>query len=463
MYKLFDFQKEAVTNCNDFFHNSELSGALAVMPTASGKSVVIAEITKNLDNVLVLVPSSELLLQNEIAMINSGVIPCVYSASVSRAEVGKIMLATIGSIQNLGKDIKKAGIKNVICDEAHFKLNFEKGGMFYNFLKDLKPKKILGLTATPFLNTTYSGRPMTRMMHRIKGCPFKEIIHITQFNEVIKSGRWQKLTYIQHPVDMSSLENGSSVEYTEESIQMFLKVNGVNNRVCLLLKELQNEKTLTFTDSLETAQKIKDWYNSKGFKGRCDIVSGDMPKKERKSVVEAFKDVNSDLHHVINYGTLTTGFDFPQLKYVIGARPTNSLNLFIQICGRGGRVHPDKTFSIHHDLVGNVSRFGEVESFNFDRIKDWRMFSGDVCLTDIPQPCLMKVTKSFLRRPPKLKKSEPVLLWFGKYEGKDVRFVPSFYKKFLLKEFEIKNERDKKLYDAMMISEENEFIKISVK
>lgn len=463
MYKLFDFQKEAVTNCNGFLHNSELTSALAVMPTASGKSVVIAELVKDLDNVLVLVPSSELLLQNELAMINSGVTPCVYSASVGRAEIGKIILATIGSVQNLGKEIKKVGVKNVICDEAHFKLNFEKGGMFNKLLKDIKPKKLLGLTATPFINTTYGGRPMTRMMHRIQGCPFKEIIHITQFSEVIKAGRWQKLTYVQHPVDMSSLENGSSVEYTEESIKMFLQANGVNNRICLLLKELQSEKTLTFTDSLDTATKIRDWYNSKGFKGRCEVVSGDMPKKERKAVIDAFKDVNSDLLHVINYGTLTTGFDFPQLSYLIGGRPTNSLNLYFQMCGRGGRVHVDKDFCTYHDLVGNVARFGEVETFNFDRIKDWRMFSGDVCLTDVPQPSLFKVTKDFLRHPPKLKKCEPVKLWFGKYEGKDARFIPGWYKNYILKDFTIKNERDKKLYDVLITSEENEFIKAVVK
>lgn len=222
MYKLFDFQHKAVTNCNGFLHNSVLSSALCVMPTASGKSVVIAELCKNLENVLILVPSSELLIQNEIAINQIGIFPSVYSDSVGRRELGKIMLATIGSIKDLGKELKKEGITNVICDEAHFKLSFDskfvedelKDGMFKKLLKELKPKKVLGFTATPFLNTTLGGRPTTRMLHKIRNSPFKEIIHITQFHEVIRAGRWQELTYIQHPINIDCLKQGSSVEYT---------------------------------------------------------------------------------------------------------------------------------------------------------------------------------------------------------------------------------------------------------
>lgn len=242
-----------------------------------------------------------------------------------------------------------------------------------------------------------------------------------------------------------------------------MKENGINNRICILLRELQKEKTLTFTDSLDTALKIRDWYNSKGFNGRCEVVSGDMPKKERKSVIDTFKDINSDLNHVINYGTLTTGFDFPLLKYVIGGRPTNSLSLYYQMCGRGGRTHPNKTFCNYHDLVGNVKRFGRVEDFNFENINGWRMFSNDICLTDVPQPSITKVTKSFLKNPPKLKKIQPLKIWFGKFEGKDIKFLPAYYKRFLIENFTINSDRDKLLIESLKISEENEFIKYVLK
>ena len=47
-----------------------------------------------------------------------------------------------------------------------------------------------------------------------------------------------------------------------------------------------------------------------------------------------FKEENSRLNILINYGVLTTGFDAPKANLAIIARPTQSVSLYSQMVGR---------------------------------------------------------------------------------------------------------------------------------
>lgn len=468
-YELFSFQKEALLNCEGFLYNSELKNGLAVVPTAGGKSVIIAKLATKIksEKTLFIVPSVELLEQNLSAMEREGLSVSVYSASMKRKEMGQLTIATMGSLYDKGKDFKNFGFKFVVADEAHFKLSFRsvgnKEGKFKEFIKELKPKKLLGLTATPFVLDKINGLSAVRSMYSMRESLFKNVIHITQVSEVIAHNRWSKIVYDIHPVNKLSLEvNTSGSEYSSESVALFLKENNVNNRVCKLLKKYTSQKTLTFVETVDVAKTIRDWYNGKVGVGRCEVISGDMDSKLRKAIIAEYKDVNSDLNHLINYGTLTTGFDFPQLSIIIGARPTMSLSLYYQMLGRLTRVHPNKEFGLYIDLVGNYSNFGAIEEYNFENINGWKLFCGERLITDIPLTTPFEVTKSTLRNPPKLKKIEDINMkfWFGKYKEKEVRFAPKFYRDYLLKSMTPSTEKELNLIGLMLDLEEQEFIKI---
>ena len=64
-------------------------------------------------------------------------------------------------------------------------------------------------------------------------------------------------------------------------------------------------------------------------------VTSDMTKLSRYKAVESFK--NSTISILVNFGILTTGFDAPNIKAVIIARPTTSIVLYSQMLGRGLR------------------------------------------------------------------------------------------------------------------------------
>lgn len=446
-FELFPYQKKALLDCSNFIFKSKLKSGLVVIPTAGGKSVVIAKLCYEMRDtpLLVIVPSEELLRQNMEAMVREGLSVSVFSASLNSKVISKLTIATIGSLKDKGLEFKDFGIKHVIIDEAHFKFSSAttvkddttKDAIFKGFMKDLKPKKLLGFTATPFILSNVAGMASLKTLTNVRGGFFKDFIHLTQVSEVIKANRWSEIKYDVHPVINTSLKaNTSGTDFSKESIELFLKQNDVNNRICLLLKKYQNKKTLTFVESVDVAHKIKEWYNSKGFKGRCEVISGNMPKKLRKSIISDYKDVNSDLRHLINYGTLTTGFDFPELPIVIGGRPTMSLALYYQMLGRLTRVHSSKEFGLYIDLVGNYAKFGAIEKLNFDTVGRFvnACFSGEKLLTDIPLTFPYEVTKATILNPPKRKHivNRDMRYWFGKYDGELVCRSPKWYRQYLL-------------------------------
>ena len=69
--------------------------------------------------------------------------------------------------------------------------------------------------------------------------------------------------------------------------------------------------------------------------GSARAIVGTTPSSDRAQSIKDFKD--SNLKVLVNFGVLTTGFDAPNIKAVIIARPTTSIVLYSQMLGRGLR------------------------------------------------------------------------------------------------------------------------------
>lgn len=103
MYELRDYQREAVDAAARFFSSGSKKNGLIVLPTGSGKSLVIANIALRLNApVLIFQPSKEILEQNYEKLCSYGVLTDVgiFSASFNRKQVSTITFATIGSVKN---------------------------------------------------------------------------------------------------------------------------------------------------------------------------------------------------------------------------------------------------------------------------------------------------------------------------------------------------------------------------
>ena len=93
------------------------------------------------------------------------------------------------------------------------------------------------------------------------------------------------------------------------------------------------------------------------------IVTGETKKRERERILKEFK--AGEIQVVTNVGTLTTGFDYPELDTIILARPTKSLALYYQMVGRAIRPCKGKDAWVV-DLGGSYRRFGAVSDLKVE-------------------------------------------------------------------------------------------------
>ena len=142
-------QIEPVKKGVAFFKQKKVDPSIIVAPTAFGKSIVIAQIAKEVDErMLVIQPSKELLEQNYNKFVNLGGVASIYSAAMGEKQIGNVTYATIGSIVNIAHKFKQMGITKVIIDECD-RFPREPNGMLRRFLKGAGITHTLGVTAIP--------------------------------------------------------------------------------------------------------------------------------------------------------------------------------------------------------------------------------------------------------------------------------------------------------------------------
>lgn len=368
MFQLRPYQKQAVDRSLRYLR--EASGkydvpSISVLPTGSGKSLVIANIAKELPApTLVLQPSKEILEQNVRKIKSYGCTDvAVCSASAGEKDVAHITYGTIGTVEKMADRFKHVG--QIIVDECH--LVNPAQGMYKKFFAETGINRVLGLTATPYRLKSFSNPHTGERYSQINLLPrsrprfFSRMIHITQIEEI--QDFLAPIKYIsERGFDHSQLTiNSTGADFDDRSLRRYLQ------NVFDIKKELMRavqfaikkgrKHILVFCAYLDEAEALSASLRQLGI--GAGFISGQNTKKERESLLENFQ--NGNIEVMCNVGVLTTGFDFPELDCIIIGRPTMSLALYYQMVGRGMRPHVSKDDCLYIDLCGNIDRFGRVE------------------------------------------------------------------------------------------------------
>lgn len=411
-YTLRPYQQEAVDKAVAFFLDTkEVRNGIEVLPTAAGKSLVIANIALNLNaNVLVLQPSREILMQNYDKMCSYGYECSMYSASVGVKEVSRVTFATIGSIKSKSEDFKH--FKYCIVDECHL----SQTPTYKKFFKDVKCK-VLGVTATPYKLETdlykvdkdgnkkrtwqfktkllnkekgehYESESQLRFLTHVPNALFKKVVYVCQPKDLYEQGFLAKVNYYSCPPplwnDRYLIKNKNGSEYTEESMRIMRDYTKLDDWLVNVVERLLNPKNgvprkciLVFTHFIDEAERLK-----RSFRGIAEIVTGETSKKERERIIEEFK--KGKIKVVVNASCLTTGFDYPELDTIVMARATMSLSLYYQIVGREIRIHPSKKEAWFVDLCHNYDKFGDVIDLNVNADNGyWQVSSNGRQITGV--------------------------------------------------------------------------------
>jgi len=368
--KLREYQSRAVTELFDWWtkHQDAADIPLLVLPTAAGKSVICAEIVRQMwdqwpeyhPRTVVLVPSKELAEQNAAKL--RALLPHTISVGFVSASLGTkkynadVIVATIGSIHKAAHLL--GNIKAVVIDEAHL-VSQKAGdaGMYRTFLSklgELCEFRTVGMTATPFRGNqvwlTDGEDPLfTGIASRVS---MRELLDQKFIAPLVPPTE-----RIETRIDAShvGISNGDyKVGELSREVEKYL------TKVAIEATKIASErkKWIAFTPSVENAESLSDKLNALGIVSA--VVCGETPKQEREDLIRQFK--NHQIHCLVTVLALSVGFDVPDVDCIVWCRPTKSPVLYVQGMGRGTRIADGKDDCLVLDFTDTVERLGPVDT-----------------------------------------------------------------------------------------------------
>lgn len=128
----------------------------------------------------------------------------------------------------------------------------------------------------------------------------------------------------------------------------------VGDAVATYQRHAAQGRALVFVWNLEASRKLASAFTEAGIPAAH--VDGETPKDERLRALQAFR--AGTLRVLCNVDLFGEGLDVPAVDAVFLLRPTDSLGLYLQQCGRGLRMSPGKETVRIFDHVGNWTRHG---------------------------------------------------------------------------------------------------------
>lgn len=306
------------------------SRALVVLPTGAGKThVAVAVILRCLDRggrVLVVAHRRELLAQVTERLVDAGCPAEAIGTSVVVTSMAKVS-AVAGPF----------GL--IVIDEAH-----HAAAKTYRYLLDrFDDVRVMGLTATP---SRLDGQPLDM---------FEEIIEGPPADELIAAGHLAAPRYFgPDAASTRALVDGVRKQAGDYAVgEVSERVNTkalIGNIVAHWQEHAAGMPTITFAASIAHAEAICRRFVAAGVKAKT--VTGKTPEKDRDKAIADFR--AGRLTMLVNYELFGEGLDVPGVRCVVLARPTASLTVFRQQCGRAMRPGPVTPVILDH--AGNVWR-----------------------------------------------------------------------------------------------------------
>lgn len=338
---------------------------LVDLATGTGKSVVIAELTRRLIaefpdlRVLMLVHVKELVEQNARAILRAWPQAPIGINSAGLGRRDKRSQVLFASIQSVAKEnALSLGQRHLILvDEAHL-IPRAGSGMYQTLIGKMREAvpdlRVCGFTATPF--RLDSGR-MDEGDERL----FDETVYSYDIGRGVDDGFLSPLVSraTGAVIDVSNVARRGG-EFVAGDLERAANVDAVTQAACdeIVAKGADRKSWLMFCSGVEHAEAVAMALRARGVSVAC--VTGTTPRAERDRLIRDFRD--GRLRALTNANVLTTGFDAPRLDLIAMLRPTLSTSLYVQMLGRGTRLSDGKQNCLVLDFAQNVRRHGPVDA-----------------------------------------------------------------------------------------------------
>ena len=334
-----------------------------VLPTGTGKSLVLAQLATDAvtlwqARVIILAHVKELLEQNadKLNRLCPDLDVGIYSAGLGHRDTDHpVIVAGIQSVYQRADELGPFDV--VIVDEAHL-IPADGDGMYRTFIAAAQasnPKlRVVGMTATPYrLKGGMICQPENILNHVCCEAGIREMIAQNYLCPVRSRGSAVK-------ADLANLHTRGG-EFIAGEIAEAMDKTELVDAACKEIAELtgRRKSTLIFTASVEHCHHVARQVQA--ITGaECGVVTGETPADDRAETLGRFK--AGRLKYLANVNVLTTGFDAPNVDCVVLLRPTASTGLYVQMVGRGTRIHFAKRDCTVLDYGGNVLRHGPIDA-----------------------------------------------------------------------------------------------------
>ncbi|MGY1834354.1 DUF3427 domain-containing protein [Blastococcus sp. SYSU DS0510] len=332
---------------------------LVVMATGTGKTVVSAVDYRRLQSAgtverLLFVAHREELLSQSLS---------TFRQVLRHGDFGELFVGgqrprewkhVFGSVQSLSQldlsELDRDHFDMVVVDEFHH----AEAATYRRLLEHLKPKVLLGLTATPErtdgadVRSWFDGRTAAEL----------------RLWEALEHGLLAPFQYfgIHDDVALSQLRWRRGRGY--DTAELTSVYTGDDKRVRLILQAVTDKiadpgrmRALGFCVSVQHAKFMADRFAAAGIPSRA--VTSTSTREERKAALDALRDRTVNVLFTVDL--FNEGLDIPTVDTVLFLRPTESATVFLQQLGRGLRLAEDKPCLTVLDFIG-----GQHQDFRFD-------------------------------------------------------------------------------------------------
>lgn len=342
MIELFPDQQGIINAIRAAFRGGYRS-PLLVSPTGSGKTVMFsfmaARVSEKGKRVYILVHRDELVDQV------SGTL-CAFNVNHSFIAAGRIydrrLPVQVASVFTLARRLDRIPPPDLLIeDEAHHAIAGSTWGeVMQVYLNALR----LGVTATP---------------ERLDGTGLKDsfdtMILGQTTRQLIESGRLSDYRLFAPPgIDVSGVHSRMGDYVRSELAAAVDKATITGDVIGHYKKYADGMPSVAFCVSIKHAEHVAEQFRAAGY--RSVSIDGKMDREMRRQIIRDFQ--RGGINVLTSCDLISEGFDCPGMVGAILLRPTQSLALHLQQCGRSLRKFPGKQYAVILDHAGNSAKHG---------------------------------------------------------------------------------------------------------
>jgi DNA repair protein RadD len=343
--QLYDYQRTAVEDLRGAIRalrrESRDPRVLLVAPTGAGKGTIaswmIAAACAKGSRILFLVNRRTLVQDLSRRLYRLGVAHGVIMASNPSKPWLPVQVASIDTLQRR-PHVPPADL--IFVDEAHFSLS----NIWLSVIAKYPGVPVIGMTATP-----------CRADGRGLGDLFNEMVECPGTAELTERGHLAPARiFAPSQPDLSGVQVQAG-EYNQKQLASAVdKGQLIGDIVEHWARLAKGRPSVVFAVNVEHSRHIVSQFEAVGISAQH--VDANTPDADRDRL---WADLETGRVQICSsVGVISYGWDVPCVSCGILARPTKSLALYLQQCGRVLRTHASKEFAIILDHAGSVLEHG---------------------------------------------------------------------------------------------------------